>query len=187
MSINFENISLLVSGCMHILANKKYAQISWTYLECNFVLRLHRPIWLPFCTQAIWTYMIAILCSGHMDLYDLHFALRSHGHILHVWTHSTEALHLLHLDFGLWQLFLPFCTQATWTYMIGILCSGHMDLFCMCKLGAQRLNVKSKSEGMWCQQKIWETLSNGVIAVIIVIVVIPVIMGNSGKNSFCFV
>ena len=34
MSINFENISLLVSGCMDLLANKKCAQVSWTYLDC---------------------------------------------------------------------------------------------------------------------------------------------------------
>ena len=60
MSINFENISLLVSGCIDLLATKKCAQVAWTYLDCYFVLRLHRPI------------KIAILCSGYMDLYDCH-------------------------------------------------------------------------------------------------------------------
>ena len=44
MSINFENISLLVSGCMDLLANKKHAQVAWTYLDCQFVLRLLGPI-----------------------------------------------------------------------------------------------------------------------------------------------
>ena len=52
MSINFENISLLVSGCMDILANKKCAHVAWTYLDCHFLLRLHGPIRLPFCAQA---------------------------------------------------------------------------------------------------------------------------------------
>ena len=61
-----------------------------------------------------------------------------------------------------------------------------MDIFCMCELTSQGLNVKSKIEGIWYQQKIWKTLGNWVIAVITVIVVIPVIMGNSGNNSLCF-
>ena len=56
-----------------------------------------------------------------------------------------------------------------------------MDLFCMSELTVQRLNMKSKNEGIWYQQKVWETLSNWVIAVIIII------MGNSGNNSLCFV
>ena len=113
MSINFDNISLFVSGCIDLSANKK-------------------------CTLATLTYMIAILYSGCMDLYDWHFV------------------------------------------------SGYMDLFCMCEFIAQRLDMKSKSEGIWYQQKIWETLGNWVIAVIIVIVVIPVLMGNSSNNSlFC--
>ena len=87
MSINFENISLLVSGCMDLLANKKCAQVAWTYM-------------ITIVCSVAQTYKIAILCSGHMDLYDchlcsgcmdlynqhydLHFTLRSHGHILHV-------------------------------------------------------------------------------------------------------
>ena len=78
MSINFENISLLVSGCIDLLANKKFGQVAWTYLDCHFVLRLHGPIRLPFYVQATWTYMIAILCSGCTNLYDCHFVLRSH-------------------------------------------------------------------------------------------------------------
>ena len=102
---------------MDLLANKKCAQVTQTYLYCYFVLRSHGPIWSPFCALSTWTYTIAILCSDHMDL------------------------------------------------------------FCICELAAQRLNMKSKSEGIWYQQKIWE---------IIVIVVIPVIMGSSGNNSlFC--
>ena len=43
-SINFENISLLVSGYMDLFANKKCDQVAWTYLDCHFVLRLHGPI-----------------------------------------------------------------------------------------------------------------------------------------------
>ena len=35
MSINFENISLLVSHCMDLLPNKKCAQVAWTYLDCH--------------------------------------------------------------------------------------------------------------------------------------------------------
>ena len=81
MSINFENISLLVSGCMDLLQIKS-------------VLRLHGPIWS------------VILCSGCMDLYDHHFTLRLHRPIR-----------------------LPFCAQATWTYMITILYSGCTDLY----------------------------------------------------------
>ena len=53
-----------------------------------------------------------------------------------------------------------------------------MDLFCMCELTAQGLNMTSKSDGICYQQKIWKTVSNWVIAVI---------MGNSGNNSLCFV
>ena len=87
MSINFENIWLLVSGCMDLLANKKCAQAAWTYLDCHFVLRLHGPIWSPFCAHVAQTYKIAIMCSGNMDLYDCHFVLRSHGSIqLVVWS-----------------------------------------------------------------------------------------------------
>ena len=71
--------------------------------------------------------------------------------------------------------------------MIAILCSGCMDLFCVCELTAERLKMKSKSEGIWYQQKIWKMLSNWVIAEIIVIVLILVIMGNAGDNSLCFV
>ena len=91
--------------------------------------------------------MIGILCSGCIDLYYCHFVLRLHGPIQ-----------------------LPFCAQVAWTYTIAILCSGSMDLydwhlcsgcmdlFCMCELTAQRLNMKSRSEGIWYQQKILETL-----------------------------
>ena len=140
-------------------------------------------MWIPFCVQVAWTYMIAILCLGHMDLYDqcydLHFALRSHGPILHVWTDSIEGLWICHFVLrshgpivhvwtdsteGLcichfvlrshgpiwlpfyawfaWTVWLLFCAQVTWTYMISviiyILHAGHMDLFCMCELTAQR-------------------------------------------------
>ena len=102
MSINFENISLLVSGCMDLLANKSvlrsYGPI-WTHEHkfwkyFTFGLRLHGPIG---------KYKV---CSGCMDLYDHHFVLRLHRPIR-----------------------LPFCTQSTWTYMIAILCSGCMDLY----------------------------------------------------------
>ena len=157
MSINFENISLLVSVSMELLANKKYAQVAWTYLHCHFVLRLHGPIWscfvlrlhrpirfhfvlrphgpiwLSFCAQVAWTYMIVILCSGCTDLYDqcydLHFVLRSHGPILHVWTHSTEGLWICHFALSPHRpIWLPFCNQVTWAYMIGVLHSGCTDL-----------------------------------------------------------
>ena len=47
--------------------------------------------------------MITILCSGHMDLYDLHFALWSHGPILHV-----NSQHRGTLDF---ELFLHFALR----------------------------------------------------------------------------
>ena len=111
----------------------KCSQVAWTYLDCHFVLRFHWPLWSPFCAQVAQTYKIAILCSGHMDLhnwcYDLHFALRPHGPILHVWTHSTEGLCICHFVFRPHKpIQLPFCTQDTWTYMIAILCSGCMDL-----------------------------------------------------------
>ena len=124
MSVNFENISLLVSGCM-------------TYLDCHFVLRLHGPIWLAFSAQVAWTYIITILCSvAWTDIIDIMiciFALRSHGPILHVWTCSTEGLGILSY-FCYFALrphrptWLPFCAQVAWTYMISILHSGHMDL-----------------------------------------------------------
>ena len=95
MSINFENILLLVSGCMDLLTQIKsvlrlHGPI-WTAILCSgcmdlydhhFVLRVHRPIRLLFCAQAIWTYMIVILYSGCMDLYDCHFVIRSHRPIL---------------------------------------------------------------------------------------------------------
>ena len=85
MSINIENISHMVSGCMDLLENKSVLRLQgpiWTAILCSgcmdlydhhFVLRFHRPIRLPFCTQVTWTYMIAILCSGCMDLYDLDY------------------------------------------------------------------------------------------------------------------
>ena len=129
MSINLENISLLVSGCMDLLGNKLYsscmdlfrlpfcAHVAWIYMitilcsgctdlqDCHFVLRPHGPIWLPFCAQVAWKYIIsvmicilysghmdlpqrdlgfAILHSDHMDLYNCHFALRSHKPILYI-------------------------------------------------------------------------------------------------------
>ena len=43
MGINFENISLLVSGCMDLLANKMCSGYMDLY-DCHFVLRLHGPI-----------------------------------------------------------------------------------------------------------------------------------------------
>ena len=80
---------------MDLLANKKCAQVAWTYRITIF------------CSGHM-AYMIAILCSDCMDLYNCHyFVLRSHGLI---------------------QLVLSsaFCTQVTY------------DLFCMCELTAQR-------------------------------------------------
>ena len=101
---------------MDLLGNKKCAQIACIYLDCHFVLRLYRPL---SCAKVAQTYKIAILCSGHMDLYDYHFVFRLHG-----------------------PIWLPFCAQVTQTYTIDIviciLHSGHMDHFCMCELTAQR-------------------------------------------------
>ena len=146
MNINFENISLLVSGCIDLLANKKCAQVAWTYLNCNFVLSLHGPIWSLFCAQVAQTYKIAILFSVHMDLYDCHFVLSLHRPIwsvlwsafctqvawtyFYVWPCSTEGLWIYHFvlrPHG--PTWLPFCAQVTWTYMIAILHSGHMDYY----------------------------------------------------------
>ena len=54
MSINFENISLLVSGCMDLLVNKSVLRLHgpiWTVMSINFEkyftlgLRLHGPIY----------------------------------------------------------------------------------------------------------------------------------------------
>ena len=106
MSINFENISLLVSGCMDLLTNESVLRLHgliWTASLCSgcmdlydhhFVLRLHRPIGLLFCAQATWAYMISvmvcILHSGHMDLFcrceltaqrDFGFAILHSGHM----------------------------------------------------------------------------------------------------------
>ena len=130
-SINFENISLLVSGCTDLLANKKCAQVAWTYLDCHFVLRLHEPIWLEFCTQVTWTYTIAILCSGCTDLYPCNFVLRLHGWL----TYMIGILHSGCMDLYDWHFALrshgpiplPFCAQVAQTYIIAILCSGCMD------------------------------------------------------------
>ena len=105
-----------------------WSKVSWTDWQIKSVLRLHVPIWTVMSIN-----MIAFLCSGCMDLYnqcyDLHFALRSHGPILHMWTHSTEGLWIFHFVLrSHWPIWLPFCAQVTWTYMIGILHSGCMDL-----------------------------------------------------------
>ena len=148
------------------------AWVAWTYMiilcpgctdlyDCHFVLRPHIPIWSAFCTQIIWTYfacvnsqhrgdfglwvIFTILHSYHLDLYDCIFAIRLHE-----------------------PIWLLFCSQVTWTYMISIfhsghtdllyllqlslqpklkyynnLHSGHVDLFCMCELTAQRLWILS--------------------------------------------
>ena len=109
MSINFENILILVSSYMDLFG-------------------------LPFCAQVAWTYMITILCSGHIDLYDWQFVLRLHRPVWSTfctqatWTYfaCVNSQHRGTLDS---ELFLPFCTQATQTYMITILCLGHTDLY----------------------------------------------------------
>ena len=65
MSINFENISLLVSSCMDLLANKKCTQVAWTNLDCH--------------EYKVWTYFT--LVSGCMDLLANKSVLRFHGPI----------------------------------------------------------------------------------------------------------
>ena len=99
MSINFENISLLVSGCLDLLANKKCAQVAWTYLDC------HQYKFLKYftlvsgcmdllanreCAQVTWTYWtviiinfenISLLVSGCMDLWQIKSVLSLYGPI----------------------------------------------------------------------------------------------------------
>ena len=119
MIINFENISLLVSGCMDLLVNKKVCSGCMDLIGLPFCAEVNGHDMINICAQVAQTSKIAILCSGHMDLYDCHFVLRFHG-----------------------PIWLPFCAQVTWTYMISIMIcilhSGHMDLFCMCELTAHR-------------------------------------------------
>ena len=166
---------------MDLLANKVFsvymdlfglpycAQVAWTYMIAilysgctdlyyfHFVLRPYGPIWLPFCAQVtltyfacvnsqhrgftlspfgLWTLTIIfnIFSSGHMDLYDCHFVLRLHG-----------------------PIWLAFCVQVTLTYIICILHSGQMDLFCMCELTAQRLYTYT----IWTQTIIFNILCSG--------------------------
>ena len=90
-------IAVLCSGCMTYMIAILHSG-SWTYFAC--VTSQHRgtldsELFLPFCAQATWTYSTAILWSGHTDLYDHHFVLRSHRPVQ-----------------------LAFCTQVTWTYYI---------------------------------------------------------------------
>ena len=126
---------------MDLLANKKCAQIAWTYLDCHeykfwkyftfglrlhgpfsnkkcsgcidlydghFVVRLHGMTWSvlcsAFCTQVTWTYF-ACVNSQHRGLWICHFVLRAHG-----------------------PIWLPFCAQVVGTYIVGVFCSGCVDL-----------------------------------------------------------
>ena len=115
----------LCSGCMDLF-------------DHHFVLSLHRPIRLPFRAQNTLTYMITILCSSCMDLYGCQFVLRSQTYMISImicilYSSHMDLFYICELtaqrDFGFWQLFIPFCAQTTWTYMIAILCSGPMDLY----------------------------------------------------------
>ena len=127
MSINFENISLLVSSYMDLYDHhKKCALVAQTYMDCHFVLSLStRTYMITICAQVAQTYKIAMLHSVHMDLYDCHVV---------------DSCCMDLYNQGLMDL--PFCAQATqhlynchfvlrshWTYMITILCLGCMDLY----------------------------------------------------------
>ena len=122
MSKNFENISLLVSGCMDLLANKVCSGCM-DLLDYHLVFRLHGPIWSPFCAQVTWTYtisvIICILHSGHMDLFcmseltaqrDFGFAILFSGHM------DLYDCHFVLILNGPIQL--AFCTQITWSYYV---------------------------------------------------------------------
>ena len=137
---------------MIVLWSAFCTQITWTYLAC--VNSQHRgtldsELFLSFCTQAPWAYMIAILHSGHTDLYDCHFVLRPHRPIWSVlcsafctqvtWTYfacvnsqhrRTSDSYFCHFVLRPHRpTWLPFCTQVTQTYMVAILCSGCIDLY----------------------------------------------------------